>query len=92
MKDIYMDSAEFLGFDKKIGLLAYQSVDLATSFYGAFRLTLNTESWMLFKHIPSDYYRKIDSMNRNALILQGVKSGCKGYQIGNTAYGDSNGK
>lgn len=92
MKDIYMDSAEFLGFDKKIGLLAYQSVDLATSFYGAFRLTLNKESWMLFKHIPSDYYRKIDSMNRNALILQGIKSGYKGYQIGNTAYGDSNGK
>ncbi|ELY4522812.1 DUF4225 domain-containing protein [Cronobacter turicensis] len=87
MKDIYMDSAQFLGFDKTIGLLAYQTVDLTTSFYGAFRLTVNPESWMLFKHMPGDYYRKVDSMSRNALVIEGIKSGYKGYQIGNSLFG-----
>ncbi|EOL9077460.1 DUF4225 domain-containing protein [Cronobacter malonaticus] len=88
MKDIYMDSAQFLSFDKRMGLLAYQMVDLTTAFYGAFRLTVNPESWMLFKHMPGDYYRKVDSMSRNALIIEGIKSGHKGYQIGNNLFGN----
>lgn len=42
MKSGYIRTAEFLGFDKKSGLLAYHSVDLVTSFYGIVNLTLKT--------------------------------------------------
>jgi hypothetical protein len=33
MRDGFEGSAEFLGFDRKVGLLAYQLVDLSTSYY-----------------------------------------------------------
>ncbi|PIJ45279.1 hypothetical protein BOM24_03690 [Tatumella sp. OPLPL6] len=32
MRECYEDIAEFLGFDKRIGLLSYQLIDLTTSY------------------------------------------------------------
>lgn len=77
MKSGYMHTAEFLGFDKKSGLLAYHSVDLATSFYGIVKLTLKPDAWRLFRYIPSDYYRKINTMSRASLMLKMVGAGNK---------------
>ncbi|PWC14964.1 hypothetical protein B4923_02685 [Brenneria roseae subsp. americana] len=77
MKSGYMHTAEFLGFDKKSGLLAYHSVDLVSSFYGIVKLTLKPDAWRLFKYIPSDYYRKINTMSRASLMLKMVGAGNK---------------
>ncbi|KHN49520.1 DUF4225 domain-containing protein [Pectobacterium fontis] len=77
MKSGYMHAAEFLGFDKKAGLLAYHSVDLVTSFYGIVKLTLKPDAWRLFRYIPSDYYRKINTMSRASLMLKMIGAGNK---------------
>ncbi|WP_250116836.1 DUF4225 domain-containing protein [Pectobacterium quasiaquaticum] len=70
MKSGYIRTAEFLGFDKKSGLLAYHSVDLVTSFYGIVNLTLKPDAWRLFRYIPRDYCRKINTMSRASLMLK----------------------
>ncbi|MFT8209628.1 MAG: DUF4225 domain-containing protein [Symbiopectobacterium sp.] len=77
MKSGYIKTAEFLGFDKKSGLLAYHSVDLVTSFYGIVKLTLKPDAWRLFRYIPSDYYRKINTMSRASLTLKMIGAGNK---------------
>lgn len=43
-QDAYMGAAEFLGFERKTGMLAYQGVNLVTSVYGIFRPILKPES------------------------------------------------
>ncbi|WP_189315176.1 DUF4225 domain-containing protein [Pectobacterium peruviense] len=77
MKSGYIRTAEFLGFDKRSGLLAYHSVDLVTSFYGIVKLTLKPDAWRLFRYIPSDYYRKINTMSRASLMLKMIGAGNK---------------
>ena len=84
MKVAYMDVAEFLGFDRKLGMLAYQAVDLSTSYYGILKLSLKPESWRLFKYLPSDYYIKISTMSRPALALKGIGAASKIGKMGLT--------
>ncbi|WP_158783022.1 DUF4225 domain-containing protein [Pantoea sp. BAV 3049] len=84
MKNAYMDSAEFFGFDRKLGMLAYQGVDLGTSYYGILKLSLKPKAWRLFHYIPSDYFRKISSMSRPALAIKGVSAAGKIGQMGLT--------
>ncbi|ELQ7070393.1 DUF4225 domain-containing protein [Salmonella enterica] len=83
MKDAYKNTAEFLGFDKKVGLLAYQLVDLTTSYYGVFKLTVKPDAWRLFHYVTPDFQRKINSMSKPALAIKGFGAGWKGVQIGN---------
>ncbi|AIR85246.1 DUF4225 domain-containing protein [Pantoea rwandensis] len=82
VKEAYEDTAEFFGFDSRLGLLAYQVVDLTTSYYGIFKLTLKPESWRLFKFLPTDYYRKVQVMSKPALALKGAGAAVKGAGIG----------
>lgn len=82
MKNVYMDSAEFLGFDRKLGMLAYQSVDLGTSYYGILKLSLKHEAWRLFHYMPSDYFRKISAMSKPALAIKGISAAGKLGQMG----------
>lgn len=77
MKKGYMGVADFLGFDKKIGLIGYHSVDMATSLYGVFKLTLKPDARRLFKYIPEDYYRQINTISRTALTLKFIGAGNK---------------
>ncbi|WP_067702718.1 DUF4225 domain-containing protein [Erwinia sp. ErVv1] len=82
MRNAYEDVAEFMGFDKKLGFLAYQAIDFTTSYYGVLKLTLKPESWRLFNYLPSDYYRKVQAMSKPALILKGTGAAKKGIDIG----------
>ncbi|AEG95191.1 DUF4225 domain-containing protein [Klebsiella aerogenes] len=86
MRDAYENSAQFLGFDRKLGLLAYQFVDLATSYYGLFKLTLKPDVWRLYRYTAPDFYRKVSAMSRAALVIKGTGAGWKGLQIGNNIY------
>lgn len=86
IKNKYEEAAHFLGFDKRLGLLAYQVVDLTTSYYGIFKLTLKPEAWRLYKYLPADYYRKVQAMSKPALALKGTGAAFKGTQIGFNLY------
>ncbi|MCK1969158.1 DUF4225 domain-containing protein [Franconibacter sp. IITDAS19] len=86
IRDAYENSARFLGFDRRIGLLAYQLVDLSTSYYGLFKLTLKPDVWRLYRYTTPDFYRKVSTMNRTALAIKGTGAGWKGLQIGNNLY------
>lgn len=86
MRDAYENSAQFLGFDRRVGLLAYQFVDLATSYYGIFKLTLKPDVWRLYRYTAPDFYRKVSTISRAALAIKGTGAGLKGLQIGNNIY------
>lgn len=86
IRDKYEDVAEFFGFDKRLGLLTYQVVDLTTSYYGIFKLTLKPEAWRLYKYLPTDLYRKVQVMSKPALALKGAGAAYKGTGIGINLY------
>lgn len=89
MQDAYMGTAEFLGFERKTGMLAYYAADLTTSFYGVIKLSLKADVWRLYRYLPADYYRKINSMGRPALAIQGIKATNKLRVIGSTYLDDN---
>lgn len=86
VKALYEDSAQFLGFDRRLGLLTYQVVDVTTSYYGILKLSLKPEAWRLFKYLPTDYYRKVQAMSKPALALKGAGAAFKGAGIGLNLY------
>lgn len=86
VRNAYEDIADFLGFDQRLGLLAYQVVDLTTSYYGIFKLTLKPQAWRLYKYLPTDYYRKVQIMSKPALALKGAGAAVKGAGIGINLY------
>lgn len=86
VRDKYEDAADFLGFDKRLGLLTYQVVDLTTSYYGLFKLTLKPEAWRLYKYLPTDHYRKVQLLSKPALALKGLGAIHKGTGIGMNLY------
>lgn len=93
MKKSYMDSAEYLGFTRKQGLVAYYSVDAVTSAYGAVRLMLKPSARRLYLHIPSDFERRFKTMSKAALTLEFGKSLYKGaatYNISKSEDGQYN--
>nr|WP_257788823.1 DUF4225 domain-containing protein [Pantoea alhagi] len=86
VREAYEDTAEFFGFDQRLGLLAYQVVDLTTSYYRVLKLSLKPEAWRLFKYLPTDYYRKVQVMSKPALALKGAGAAAKGAGIGMNLY------
>ena len=64
LKNTYIAGAEFLGFDKETGELAYTSMDLLLSGYGMARLVIKPDSYRLFRHLRTDYVRGIKHMTR----------------------------
>ena len=70
LKEGYIYTAKFLGFDEKTGRLAYSYMDLFLSAYGMSRLVMKTESWRLFHYIRSDYVRNIKNMTHTDLLTE----------------------
>ncbi|HDL6887651.1 TPA: DUF4225 domain-containing protein [Yersinia enterocolitica] len=89
MQDTYMGAAEFLGFERKTGMMAYYTADLTTSFYGVIKLSLKPDAWRLYRYLPADYYRKISRMTKPALAIQGIKATNKLRVIGSTYLDDN---
>lgn len=81
-QDVYMGTAEFLGFERKTGMLVYQGMNMLTSVYGMLRPMLKPESWRLYNWLSHDFYRKISTMTRPALAIEVGKSGQNLYTIG----------
>lgn len=76
---LYGDTAEFLGYDRRYGRLAFAGIDLAlsaTALFGtkladvALGPELVAEPFRLFRYIPSDYEMKFRTMSAFALSLE----------------------
>lgn len=70
LKNGYIYTAKFLGFDERTGRLAYSYMDLFLSAHGMSRLVLKPETWRLFHYLRSDYVRNIKNMSRTDLLIE----------------------
>ncbi|PWC10281.1 DUF4225 domain-containing protein [Brenneria corticis] len=77
VKSGYIATAEFLGFDQRVGREAYTGLDVALSVYGLARLTLKPDTWRLFRYMNTDYVRNFQNMSKTALALKIVGNGPK---------------
>lgn len=76
-----MNVAHFMGFRPEIGLAIYNAVTLSASVYSIFELARKPEAWRLFKWMPRDFYRKVDTMSRPKLTMKIVGYGLKAKVI-----------
>ncbi|WP_268886892.1 DUF4225 domain-containing protein [Kosakonia quasisacchari] len=63
-----------------------QLVDLSTSYYGMFKLTLKPDAWRLYLYPAPDFMRQVSTMSRTALAIKGAGATWKGAKIGHTLY------
>lgn len=77
IKQGYVATAEFMGFDPRIGREAYTGMDIALSAYGLFKLTLKPDAWRLYRYIDSDYTNYFRTISKAALALKVISNGPK---------------
>lgn len=68
-----MSTAEFMGFSRDNGLGVYKAVTLIANAYSILGLLRHPGAWRLFRYLPTDYYRKVDTMSRPKLTMKIVK-------------------
>ncbi|MEG3131015.1 DUF4225 domain-containing protein [Pantoea cypripedii] len=76
-----MNVAQFMGFKPESGLAAYNAVTLSASVYSIVGLVRKPGAWRLFRWLPRDYFRKIDTMSRPKLGMKIVGYGVKAKVI-----------
>lgn len=76
-----MELAEFMGFKSESGLAAYNTISLTASIYSIVGLSRRPEAWRLFRHIPADFYRKINTMSKPKLTMKIAGYGVKAKVI-----------
>lgn len=79
--DSVMQTARFMGFSSKTGLAFYNGVTLGASAYSIFGLARKPGAWRLFRWMPRDYYRKVETMSRPKLTMKIVDYGVKAKVI-----------
>ncbi|WP_145571641.1 DUF4225 domain-containing protein [Yersinia bercovieri] len=79
--DKAMEVAQFMGFKAESGLAFYNAVTLSASVYSIFGLARKPGAWRLFRWIPRDYYRKVETMSRPKLTMKIVGYGVKAKVI-----------
>lgn len=75
LKKKYIATAEFLGFDRYVGEIAYSSADLALSLYGIVRLVQKPQTWRLFYYLNTDFTRGFKNMSRKELFIEAYNDG-----------------
>ncbi|WP_410764384.1 DUF4225 domain-containing protein [Erwinia psidii] len=73
--------AKFMGFTPQAGLAFYNVMTLSASVYSMFGLATKPGAWCLFKWLPRDYFRKVDTMSRPKLTMKIVGYGVKAKVI-----------
>lgn len=76
-----MEVAQFMGFKPQSGLAAWNAVTLGASVYSIVGLSRKPGAWRLFRWLPRDYFRKIDTMSRPKLGMKIIDYGIKGKVI-----------
>lgn len=72
-----MMAAEFMGFSRNSGLGAFKAISLAASAYSILGLLRRPGTWRLFYYLPTDFYRKVETMGRPKLTMKIVGYGLK---------------
>ncbi len=76
-----MQAAEFMGFKPESGLAFYNTVTLTANVYSIWGLARKPGAWRLFRWMPRDYFRKVDTMSRPKLTMKIVGWGVKAKVI-----------
>ncbi|MGP6381692.1 DUF4225 domain-containing protein [Yersinia bercovieri] len=76
-----MEAAQFMGFKPESGLAFYNAITLSAGVYGILGLARKPEAWRLFRWLPRDYYRKVDTMSRPKLTMKIAGYGIKAKVI-----------
>ncbi|MDN0103208.1 DUF4225 domain-containing protein [Yersinia bercovieri] len=76
-----MEIAQFMGFRPESGLAFYNATTLGASVYSIFGLAIKPGAWRLFRWIPRDYYRKVETISRPKLTMKIVGYGVKAKVI-----------
>lgn len=76
-----MEVARYMGFKPESGLAVYNAATLSASIYSIFGLARKPGAWRLFRWLPRDYYRKVESMSRPKLTMKIVGYGVKAKVI-----------
>lgn len=63
----YQTVSEYISGDKTGGNIAYGTVDIGLSLFGAYRLTLKKDAWRLFRYVDADYVRAYKNSSTTAL-------------------------
>ncbi|MBS1205856.1 MAG: hypothetical protein H6R25_2755 [Proteobacteria bacterium] len=85
-----MDVAQFMGFKPESGLAAYNSISLAASVYSIVGLSRRPEAWRLFRYLPGDFYRKVNTISKPKLTMKIAGYGVKAKVIFDLISTDSN--
>jgi len=75
--DSAVDVAKYMGFKPESGLAFYNAVTLSASIYSIFGFARKPGAWRLFRWLPRDYYRKVETMSRPKLTMKIVGYGVK---------------
>ncbi|WP_312626366.1 DUF4225 domain-containing protein [Scandinavium sp.] len=79
--DKSMELARFMGFKNESGLAVYNAISLASSIYSIAGLSRRPEAWRLFRYLPADFYRKVNTMSTPKLTMKIVGYGVKAKVI-----------
>lgn len=79
--DNSMELARFMGFKPETGLATYNAITLASSIYSIAGLSRRSEAWRLFRYLPTDYYRKVNTMSTPKLTMKIAGYGVKAKVI-----------
>lgn len=79
--DKVIDIAHFMGFRSESGLAFYNTLTLGAGIYSILGLARKPGAWRLFRWLPRDYYRKVDTMSRPKITIKIVGYGVKAKVI-----------
>ena len=79
--DKVINIAQFMGFKAKSGLAFYTTLTLSANIYSIVGLARKAGAWRLFRWLPHDYYRKVNTMSRPKLTMKIVGYGIKAKVI-----------
>lgn len=75
--DQTIELAKFMGFKSASGIVAYKSLALASSIYSITGLLRRPGAWRLFRHLPGDFYRKVNTISKPNLTIKIIGYGIK---------------
>lgn len=71
-----IEIARYMGFKPETGLAFYNTTALTAGIYSIVGLTMKPGAWRLFRWLPHDYYRKVETMSKPTLTMKIV-----GYSV-----------
>lgn len=79
--DKVVEFAQFMGFRPESGLSIYNTATLAASVYSIFGLALRPNTFRLFRALPQDFFRQIETISRSKLTMKIVGYGIRAHVI-----------